>query len=502
MKQIIAPRAVLTADPETREVRCTSGQAVVIDGETILAVGDARTLIEDHPAIPIQRFDHSILTPGFVNGHHHIGVTPVQMGVRDSNLETWVSLRAVSPALELGLDTTYSAAQMLRSGVTTVQHLQGWQPSDVDDPTAAARTVLDTYGKIGMRASYAKLVRDQNYFVHGNDDDLLAGLPTRHHDRFTQLMSTFNVTVEDQLKAFTTLRSAYADDHQLTVQLAPANFHWVSDEVLEAFGEISASTGAPIHMHLLESPYQSAYMDRRAGAERVRYLNRSGVLSERLTLGHGTWLQAADIEALAEVGASVCNNCSSNFRLSSGRLPLIDLLAAGVNVGIGIDEAGLNDDRDMIQEMRLIYTVNREPGLTRRRVKAEEVFTMATLGGARTTDFGHLHGSIVAGAPADLVIFDENVLRAPFQLEGLSEVELILQRARTDAITHVMVGGSWLLVDSQLTTIDEAALNEDLVSACAEVDLAKLRADQEFSERLTDAVRMWFIKAYDAEDDK
>ena len=95
----------------------------------------------------------SFLTPGFVNGHHHMGLTPIQLGTRDSNLETWLSLRSALPAVDLDLDTTYSAAQMIRSGTTTtVQHLQGWYDSDVDDPTASATRALNAYTRIDCAA--------------------------------------------------------------------------------------------------------------------------------------------------------------------------------------------------------------------------------------------------------------------------------------------------------------------------------------------------------------
>jgi cytosine/adenosine deaminase-related metal-dependent hydrolase len=496
MPEIIAPRAVITTNPATSEVTCTYGHAVAVDGQVITDVGEVDALEAKYPGAEVKQFARSFLTPGFVNGHHHIGLTPIQLGTRDSNLETWLSLRSAPWAVDLDLDTTYSAAQMIRSGVTTVRHLQGWYDSDVDDPTASATATLKAYARIGMRGSYAKLIRDQNFFIHGNDDALLAGLPAKYHSRFESMLEIFRSPLHDQLTAFTELRSTCVGNPLLAIQLAPANFHWLSDAALETFGELSTTTGALIHMHLLESIYQSMYMDRRTGADRVRYLAKSGVLSERLTLGHGTWLRDADIEALVDAGASVCNNCSSNFRLASGRLPLLDLLEAGVNAGIGIDEAGINDDHDMLQEMRLIYTVNREPGMTKRTVTPEQVFTMATVGGARTTGFGDGHGTITAGAPADLVIFDEDQLRHPFQLDGISEVELIIQRARNKTITDVMIGGQWVMVNSMLTTIDETALGNALVDVCKAVDRAELRANREFAASLTAAVRAWFIEHY------
>ena len=70
-------------------------------------------------------------------------------------------------------------------------------------------------------------------------------------------------------------------------------------------------------------------------------------------------MSEADIELAAERGACVCHNCSSNFRLKSGMAPINRLLARQIPVAIGIDEAGINDDRDMLQEMRLVLRAHR-----------------------------------------------------------------------------------------------------------------------------------------------
>ena len=34
-----------------------------------------------------------------------------------------------------------------------------------------------------------------------------------------------------------------------------------------------------------------------------------------------------------------------------------------MTVGMGIDEAGINDDRDMLQEMRMVLNLHRIPGI-------------------------------------------------------------------------------------------------------------------------------------------
>ena len=54
-----------------------------------------------------------VLLPGFVNAHHHIGLTPVQLGSPDMPLELWFVTRLVMRRVDLYLDTLYSAFEMI-----------------------------------------------------------------------------------------------------------------------------------------------------------------------------------------------------------------------------------------------------------------------------------------------------------------------------------------------------------------------------------------------------
>ena len=116
-------------------------------------------------------------------------------------------------------------------------------------------------------------------------------------------------------------------------------------------------------MHLVETAYQKEYAQRRGGGTAVEYIDRFGLLGPQMTLGHGVWLNEADIDRLAATGTCVCHNCSSNFRLRSGVAALNVFEAKGINTAIGLDEAGINDDRDMLQEMRMVLRAHRVPGM-------------------------------------------------------------------------------------------------------------------------------------------
>jgi cytosine/adenosine deaminase-related metal-dependent hydrolase len=54
----------------------------------------------------------------------------------------------------------------------------------------------------------------------------------------------------------------------------------------------------------------------------VDYIAKFGLLSPALTIGHGVWMSDSDIDVCAAAGVRVCHNCSSNFRLASGRAPI------------------------------------------------------------------------------------------------------------------------------------------------------------------------------------
>jgi len=89
----------------------------------------------------------------------------------------------------------------------------------------------------------------------------------------------------------------------------------------------------------------------------------AGLLGPHCTPGHGVWLTEAEVERVAETGTRICHNCSSNLRLRSGVAALNRREKRGLRVAIGIDEAGLNDDRDMLLEMRLVQRQHCVPGM-------------------------------------------------------------------------------------------------------------------------------------------
>jgi cytosine/adenosine deaminase-related metal-dependent hydrolase len=184
-----------------------------------------------------------------------------------------------------------------------------------------------------------------------------------------------------------------------------------------------------------------------------------------MTLGHGVWLTEDDVALAALTGTMVCHNASSNLRLRSGVAPLNHFQARGLRVGLGLDEAGINDDRDMFQEMRLVLRLHRVPGMDDGVPTSAQVFEMATAGGAATTGFGDRIGRLAPGSAADLVLLPWASLAAPYLEPGTDPVDAVVHRARAAAVDTVMVAGEVVLRDGRFTRVDRDAALAELAAA-------------------------------------
>jgi 5-methylthioadenosine/S-adenosylhomocysteine deaminase len=134
----------------------------------------------------------------------------------------------------------------------------------------------------------------------------------------------------------------------------------------------------------------------------------------------------------------------------------------GIDTAIGLDEAGINDDRDMLQEMRIVLRAHRVPGMADADVPSPgQVLRMATVGGAATTPYGSHIGTLAVGKAADLVLIDWDKLAYPYLDPETPVLDAVLQRAKADGIDLVMVAGEVVYEDGRFTRVDrDAALRE------------------------------------------
>jgi 5-methylthioadenosine/S-adenosylhomocysteine deaminase len=480
---LIRGKYVVTRVESRTQARVIADGAVFQRDGVVVEVGPYAELQARHRSDEVLGSGEEVVLPGFVNAHHHVGLTPLQLGSPDHPLELWFASRMAARNVDPYLDTLYSAFEMLESGITTVQHLHGVRLGPAARVIGAAEQVLKAYDDIGMRVSYSYALRDQNRLAYEADEAFAGRFPAPVSSELAAYLKAQAIPIEDHHGIFTDLweKCGRNTRDRARIQLAPANLHWCSDEALEALRDWSATCQVGMHMHLGETAYQKEYARRRTGGSALQHLAKLGLVGPQLTLGHGVWLTETDIDLAAGSGTMICHNASSNLRLRSGVGPLNHWTARGVRVAIGLDEAGINDDRDMLQEMRLVLRLHRVPGMDDAVPTCPQVLKMATEDSAATTPYaGHI-GTLEPGRAADLLLLSWKQVAHPYLDPLTSVVDAVVQRAKTSGVAMVMVAGEVVLRDGRFTRIDREAALEEL-AASLRVDL---KPEEERRRRLS-----------------
>ncbi len=474
---IVRGRYVIAKTIDRHQWQQIDDGAVLVRDGIVQAIGSFDEIRDQNLNTQVIGSGRQVLMPGFVNGHHHVGLTPIQLGSKDMPLELWFVTRMVCRAVDLYLDTLYSAFEMIASGVTTVQHIHGWIPGKIDQVTAGANEVIRAYDDIGMRVSYSFALRDQNRLVYMDDEEFVKLLPDDLQPPMKRHFSRFGMNLDDFMAMFGHLHEQHHNKDRIGIQLAPANLHWCSDKALERLSETSKKYDAPMHMHLVETAYQKEYAKRRGGGTALDYIDRFDMLGPRMTLGHGVWLNQKDIERVAETGTHICHNCSSNFRLRSGVGALNVWEQHNVNTAMGMDEAGINDDRDMLQEMRMVLNAHRTPGADDSVPTTAQVLRMATSGGAKTTAFGDQIGTLEVGKAADMILIDWEKIAYPYLDREIPVLDAVMQRGKSDGVDMVMCAGDVIYLQGEFMKVDQRAalskLHDDLTRALTDEEVER-----------------------------
>ena len=465
--------------------------AVAVQDGAIAEVGRYDDLLGRYQPDEVIGSSRHVVIPGLINAHHHVGLTPFQLGSLDMPLETWIVARWALREVDPYLDTLWCAIQMIESGITTVQHnhMAARLPPEVGLYEAAGQ-VLDAYEASGMRVAFSIFTRDQNHLVYEDDERFLSTLPSQLAERARERISLRPVPLEEYLSATAELH-ARRSGPRTNIFVSPHNVHWCSDEMLVAMSDLARRLNTGFHVHLQETIYQRMYGTRHWNKTPLAHLAELGTLGPEVSCAHGVWLSESDLGILAETGTAICTNPSSNLRLKSGVAPVNRLLERGINVALGIDEAGINDDNDILQEMRVAQKIHREPGVSSPHPTSHDIFRLATSNAARVTFFDDV-GTIERGKRADLVLIDMERIEEPYLHPDTDVVDALVYRGKGLDVDTVMVDGEILLRDKKFLKADKAE-----VAARLKESLSRELTDREaraawLSEDVLPYINRWF----------
>jgi len=310
-----------------------------------------------------------VLIPGLVNAHTHAAMTLFRGYADDLPLMEWLT-RHIWPVEKRMSDedvywgTRLACVEMIRSGTTSFWDMY-WRAH------AAARAVEDA----GLRAvTAAPLIDDA--------DAAKSERACADADRSLELI-------------------AAAGGKLARPGFAPHAIYSVSERSLRWVAERADERGIPVQIHLSETEAEVDQCLAAHGARPAHYLDRSGLLGPRTVLAHGVWLDEAELELIAERGATVATNPVANMKLAVGGVfPYLAARERGVALGLGTDGPGSNNSLDLLADAKAFALVQKHAAGDPAAVTAAE--TLEIVAGMRSPLLGGR--PLEPGAPADFLL--------------------------------------------------------------------------------------------------
>ena len=390
---------------------------VVIEDDRIAWIGSAAQEPPTTNATVIDATD-KIIMPGLVDLHFH---TAIGKGYND-HLPLWEYLdECWYPMIRaLDYDAAYWAAmasytEAIKSGVTTVNDMY----RRLDALAVAAE-------EIGIRA------------VLSND------IALEEHDLDT---------LQDNVDAFH--RSNGAGNGRVKVWMGSEWLPLASPELLRDTLQLADELGMGIHIHLNESMSEVENSIERFGKRPTELAYEVGMLGSDVVAAHCVHLSDDEIRMMAETGTNISHNPGSNAKLGNGIARVPEMLAAGINVGIGHDAVECNNSGDMFEAIKYASLVHRAQRQDASLMPADLILKMATRNGARALQTGS--GSLEMGEKADVILVETNSVEFTPLLRD-TPVHLtshLVFAANGSAVDTTIVDGKVLMQGRQLTTVNE-----------------------------------------------
>jgi hydroxyatrazine ethylaminohydrolase len=220
-----------------------------------------------------------------------------------------------------------------------------------------------------------------------------------------------------------------------------------------------------MHTHLGEGENET--MVQRWGKRTLTWCEDIGFAGPDVWYAHCWELTAEEFERMAKAGTGV-SHCPAPAVLGGFPiLPIKRLNETGVNVSLGCDGSATNDSSNLLDSLRMAYTMQCYYSKERRgAISAYDMLKIATVGGAKTLGRTDL-GSLSAGKGADLFMVDARSL----ELTGTEHdpANLLARVGVTGNVFLTMINGRTVYRDGTLQGVDEHRLRAEGEAVCDRV---------------------------------
>ena len=393
-------------------------QSVLIKDDLIAEISDE---IDESNVDKIIDASGKILLPGFINTHTHLSMTLFRGLADDLSLDSWLNDHIWPMEANLNGDYCYigallGAVELIKSGTTTFSDMYFYMEDvarAVDE--AGLRAVL-SYGMIDF------------------------GDAERREAEIKE-----NLTLFENCNGMA--------DGRIKVFFGPHSPYTASEELLIKVRQLASENNIGIHIHVSETEKEINDVSAEKGLRPFEYLDKIGFLGPDVLAAHCVWLSDNEIEIIKKNNVKVSHNPSSNMKLASGISPVSKLIENDICVSIGTDGASLNNNLDLIEELKIASLLQKVSTLDPNVVNSHEALAMGTIKGAEALGLDDEIGSIEVGKKADIILIDTN--SANMVPDSSTLTSNVIYSANGSNVDTTICNGKILMENKKLTVLDE-----------------------------------------------
>lgn len=428
-KTLFGKGLVLTMGPQN-EVIFDGG--VLIDGDSIAAVGDFDELKAAHPEAAVEDTGGKLMLPGMINTHMHLYSTLSRgMSLKDEAPENfpqilerlWWRLDKALSLDDVEVSALIPLIDCVKKGTTTIIDHHA-SPHAV---SSSLDRIAEAVKQVGLRACLCYETSDRD-----GPEIALEGIKE-------------NVAFLERVRQ--------EQDPMLSASFGLHAMFTVGDETLGKCLEEAARLNCGFHVHVAEDKSDVDYNVAHYGLRAVERLHARGALGPKTICAHCIHVTDEEIGMLKDSGSRVIHNPQSNMNNAVGRAPLLKMLAAGIPVGLGTD--GMT--ASMFDEVRVAPLLHKH-GHADPRVAFAEPCMMLFHHNPEIANafFGPTLGKLEAGAAADLIVMDYDP-PTPMTADNLFG-HFLFGFIGARVLTTV-VAGKVLMRKGELLFVDEGEIN-------------------------------------------
>ncbi|SDU03083.1 amidohydrolase family protein [Stappia sp. ES.058] len=441
---IVTGGTVIAIDPERRIIE--NGAVAISDGR-IVAVGTAAEVAERYPNAETLDATGKVVLPGLIDVHAHAGHGLIKtMGMDSGN--RWeeicgeVYTTGSTPEFWYA-EARLAALERLTFGVTTGVSLLGGGDTIMrtDDPVygaAHAKGVLEVGTRSVVAVGPTRAPHPRTY-ANGGADPKPVTFETQL-ETCKRLLADWHCAGDNRVM-IALLYPVLRDEHER--DMSPGDY-------AEAIRQAQATRALSREAKVVFT--QDGHW--RGSVTRAKDL---GLLGPDALLSHAIDITAEEIGICADTQTRIAHNPSAVASIM-GRCPAIELMEAGVTVGLGSDATAPDRSGDMFRHMQQAMHYHRRHFQDPKVLPPGKVLEMATIDAARALGLDAEIGSLEPGKRADMILVD---MQRPHLAPDNMAAHRVINFANGNDVDTVIVGGEICLRNRKPTRVSSATILAD-----------------------------------------